>query len=206
MYYWFHTEVSDILKNLLCCFSALNSMLVKNFGRSQWLLASSTENANVNQDNRESPTTTYPASYLLEDFDKVANASLKVSSSMEGSTSLVLNAGVLMLAAAAAGGFAFRSHFWLYFVLVLTVFVLVFVCSPQSRSSRTSVKSTTGSRGGGSWKGPSIRLRPVAPVMPPVPVPPSTLPVPHQVGEFTAGCTHTHKLLFMVFTPKGHVF
>lgn len=76
MYYWFHTEVSDILKNLLCCFSALNSMLVKNFGRSQWLLASSTENANVNQDNREQQQLIQLVNYLLEDFDKVANASL----------------------------------------------------------------------------------------------------------------------------------
>lgn len=51
-------------------------MLVKNFGRSQWLLASSTENANVNQDNREQQQLIQLVNYLLEDFDKVANASL----------------------------------------------------------------------------------------------------------------------------------
>lgn len=63
-------------------------------------------------------------------------------------------------------------------------FDLVPVYSQQSRSSRTSVRSTAGSRGGGSWKGPLTRLRPVAPVTPPAPVPPSTLPALHQVGGF----------------------
>lgn len=43
--------------------------------------------------------------------------------------------------------------------------------------------STAGSRGGGSWKEPSTRLRLAAPATSPAPVPPSTLPAPHQVGE-----------------------
>ena len=37
-YYWVHTKVSDILKNLTYCFSILNSMLLWNFGCSQALL------------------------------------------------------------------------------------------------------------------------------------------------------------------------
>ena len=34
MYYWVHTKVSDILKNLTYCFSVLSSMLVWSFRRS----------------------------------------------------------------------------------------------------------------------------------------------------------------------------
>ena len=60
-----------------------------------------------------------------------------------------------------------------------------FFCSPQSRSSRTSDRSTVGSRGGDSWRGPSTRLRPVAPVTPPAPAHPSMLPAPHQVQQAT---------------------
>ncbi len=91
----------------------------------------------------------------------------------------------------------------IFFLGVLAVLVLIFsnlvsVSSPQSRSFRTSVRSTAGSRGDGSWKGPSTRPRPVAPVMPRAPVPPSTLPAPHQVGEFTGCHAHTvHELLFI---------
>lgn len=72
------------------------------------------------------------------------------------------------------------------------VFDLLPVCSLQSRFSRTSVRSTAGSRGGGSWKGPSTRARPAAPVTPPAPVHPSTLPAPHQVGELHLDCTQIH--------------
>lgn len=77
------------------------------------------------------------------------------------------------------------------------LFLSLCLCSLQSRSSRTSVRSTAGSRGGGSWKGPSTNLRPVAPVTPPTPVPPSTLPAPHQVREFTVGRTNTDEQLIV---------
>lgn len=104
--------------------------------------------------------------------------SIKVPS-MENSSSRVLTADMLTLAASAAALFS-ESVFG---CPGFNSFVLVFLCSPQSRSSRTSVKSTAGSRGDGSWKWPSTRLRLAAPVMPPAPVPPSTLPAPHQVGK-----------------------
>lgn len=41
--------------------------------------------------------------------------------------------------------------------------------------------------------------------MPPAPVPPSTLPAPHQVGEFTVGRTHIQYKLYG-FYSKGHIF
>lgn len=74
-----------------------------------------------------------------------------------------------------------------FFSVLCPDFKLFSSLCPQSRSSITSVRSTAGSRGGGSWKGPSTRARPAAPVTPPAPVPPSTLPAPHQVREFTRG-------------------
>lgn len=73
----------------------------------------------------------------------------------------------------------------------------VFVFSlPQSRSSTTSAKSAVGSRGGGSWKGPSTRLRPVARAMPPAPFLLSPLPVPHKVRNTRpSGCVMLLTLL-----------
>lgn len=67
---------------------------------------------------------------------------------------------------------------------------------PQSRSSTTSAKSAVGSRGGGSWKGPSTRLRPVARAMPPAPFLLSPLPVPHKVRNTRpSGCVMPLTLL-----------
>lgn len=90
-----------------------------------------------------------------------------------------------------------RRQAWCSTFMGFFFFDHVFVFSlPQSRSSTTSAKSAVGSRGGGSWKGPSTRLRPVARAMPPAPFLLSPLPVPHKVRNTRpSGCVMPLTLL-----------